>query len=431
MILKGGESKKTVVENTLSSIYDVIVQDLLDELATVKEVLFYGAISYFLTVRSERIPVAFDQGLIRDIKTILNYYFLMDNPSSSALSRLVLESIQGIVEAHSTSAKLNKDSSIIAISDFLKEIEENILLTRKCHIGLRKLINDIREFVKPEMINDLNKWIIEQQQKLSVKRNSLREKAKSFFREKCFKESFSKHYDILLYGYSELVIKSLCGFRDVIIEKLLNDYLSPQRGITRFHKIDFELEAGKYFRIFVCEGQPKNKTAWGGRIIYHDGYRYALSLAERKFPNIFIIADAIAGTLMTPKNTNPSLPCIDFIMVGANGFNDIEFKHSAGHRTIAATKFAFAEKSPKLVLSTITDKYDGKDENHIYDCGADSCTDHINVSGVNGWPIHLPFASESIRKNIYIYHKTRKLKMLWKLKIPKYHFTTLVRTMCR
>jgi len=75
MILKGGESKKTVVENTLSSIYDVIVQDLLDELATVKEVLFYGAISYFLTVRSERIPVAFDQGLIRDIKTILNYYF--------------------------------------------------------------------------------------------------------------------------------------------------------------------------------------------------------------------------------------------------------------------------------------------------------------------------------------------------------------------
>lgn len=394
--------KETVIENTLSSIYEVIVQDLLDELATVKEVLFYGDISYFLTVRSERIAVAFDQQLIRDIKTILNYYFLMDNPSSSALCRLVLESIQGFIEAHSRGTKLNKDSSAIAISDFLNEIEENILFSRKCHVGLRKLVNEIGEFVKPEKIDNLYKWIIDHQQELKVKRNSVREKAEAFFGEECIKESSSKHYDILLYGYSELVVKSLCGFRDVIVKKLLNDYVSKQRGIPIFHKVDFELEAGKYFRIFVCEGQPKNKTAWGGRIIYHDGYSYALSLAQRKFPNICIIADAIAGTLMAPKNTNPSFPCIDFIMVGANGFNDIEFKHSAGHRTIAATKFAFAEKSPKLVLSTITDKYDDKDENHIYDCGTDSCTDHVNVTVVDGWPFHLPFVSEPIRKNIYV-----------------------------
>lgn len=412
---------ENLIKDTLHSIYETIVQDLTDELATVKEILFYEGISYFLTVRDEVIAVEFDQQLIRDIKTILNFYVLIDNPSSSALCRLVVESILGIIEANSSETHLQIDSSVIAISDFLKEIEREILHSRQCHTGLRKLVNKIGQFVNPDHINQLKKWITNYQRNLTKKRKSVRENAEAFFREKCFQESSpKKYYDILLYGYSELVIKSLCGFRDVIIKKLLKDYLSTQGSSKDYHKKIFELEAGEYFRIFVCEGQPKNKTAWGGRIMYHDGYTYALSLAGRKFPNICIIADAIAGTLVAPANTDPDFPCIDFIMVGANGFNDVEFKHSAGHRTIAALKFAFApEKSPKLVLSLLTDKYDVN--HHYVDCETPSRKDNVNVAMVDGWPVHLPFAREPIRKNIYV-SQDQKIKETLATQAPKISF---------
>lgn len=397
--------KENVIDNTLNSIYEVIVQDLIDELATVKEVLFYAGITYILSVRKEVIAVEFDQQLIRDIKTILNYYFLMDNPSSSALCRLVIESIQGIIEANSTGTRLNEDSLIIAISDFIKEIEKEILGSRKCHTGLRELVNSIDGYVNPQKINFLKDWINNYQLDLNAKRNGVRKNAKMFFinymQNNESKFQSDQKIDILLYGYSELVIKSLCGFRDVIINKLLQKYQSNNNEHRNFHQIDFEKEAGNSFRIFVCEGQPKNKTAWGGRIIYHDGYRYALSLAERNFNNICLISDAVAGTLISPQNKNPNFPAIDFIMMGANGFNDKEFKHSAGHRIIAASKFAFSNcnDAPKLLLALLTSKFDN---DAMHECTEPFIPDTFNISLVDGWPFHLSYAGEPTRNNIFM-----------------------------
>ena len=329
--------KENIIDNTLNSIYEVIVQDLIDELTTVKEVLFYAGITYILSIKKEVISVEFDQQLVRDIKTILNYYFLMDNPSSSALCRLVIESIQGIIKAHTIDDSLNKEQTITAISDFINEIDKEILGSRKCHTGLKKLVNSISEYAHNNKIQNLLSWINQYQLDLNMQRNNVRKNAKSFFSsylEKIDENNQPQKIDILLYGYSELVIKTLCGFRDVLVYKLIQNYISNDNDKINFHKIDFEKEASNLFRIFVCEGQPKNKTVWGGRIIYHDGYRYAVSLAERNFQHICIIIDVVAGTLISPQSKNPKFPCIDFIMVGANGFNDKEFKHSAGHRIL-------------------------------------------------------------------------------------------------
>ena len=127
-------------------------------------------------------------------------------------------------------------------------------------------------------------------------------------------------FNILLYGYSELVMKTLCGFRDVILEDLLfkhcqkidnefkqqndNNKQSSSAQYPLFHKINFERKASDYFRIFCCEGQPKNHTAWEGRLLYHDGTRYALSLIERGFHGVHVIPDAVAPSLIASNRSD-------------------------------------------------------------------------------------------------------------------------------
>jgi len=76
------EQKRKAMDRTLNSIYDLIVQDLAAELDTVKDVLFDVNISYFLRITKIVHKVEFDQQLLRDIRSVFNYYFLLDNPSA-------------------------------------------------------------------------------------------------------------------------------------------------------------------------------------------------------------------------------------------------------------------------------------------------------------------------------------------------------------
>ncbi len=207
-----------------------------------------------------------------------------------------------------------------------------------------------------------------------------------------------KKIDILLYGYSELVVKTLSGFRDAVLKKMLKDILV--KDIEFFiHKIDLEKTASDIFRIFICEGQPKNRLDWGNKSVYHDGTNYALKLHEFGFTNIHLIPDATAATLLDSKNTNLN---IDFILMGANkyeqntrkqneapfinpmngvimGNNDIQkndildvksFTHSAGHAMITAlmqqlksSRGSEQKNNIKLVFAVTTDKEVPRDNN--------------------------------------------------------------------
>ncbi len=399
--IKEWDQDERVLNSTLDSIYDSIVQDLEEELATVKEILIKGGQSYILSIRKEIVKVRFDKSFKRDIKTVLNYYYLFDNPSSSALCRLVIESIRGIRDAHNGNIR----ESISTISDFLNEIKKKILDTRTCHTGLSDLVKSVEEHVKKQGVEGLDKKLAKDEKKLNNERNGVRENAREFFdifqKKNPKKLAQNNKVNILLYGYSELVIKSLCGFRDAIIQKKLKDKLNDN---IKAHKLNLEHEANNNFRIFICEGQPKNKTTWGGKYLYHDGFRYAISLAERNFEYIYMIADATAGSLIARAN-NSSFPPIDFIMVGANGFTEKEFKHSAGHSTIAALKFLPNNKKdyPKLILSIINSKHneseDKKEDNNKNDLNN---ADDRETVPIDGWTFKTPFNGEPTRNNIFV-----------------------------
>lgn len=495
------EYKLRTMERTLNSIYDLIVQDLSAELDTVKDVLFSSNISYFLRITKKVHKVEFDRQLLRDINSVFNYYFLLDNPSSSSLYTLMLQSIQEIIGSYSLNVSENKHeieiSAIKAVKSFLDEIDERVLGSRKCHTGLRNFVEEIREILKAEKIDELRSMIGFKSWLLELKRTGVRFSAYRYFHKKLeedfwqdvpyppsheFSESKNtggkdkpvRYFNIILYGYSELVIKSLTGFRDAIITRLIKKYNNDINEIEEykqgaypwqdklsdtneepeirkvyddifhkgdknknnnilthknckykrlplFHKIEFEKKASEYFRIFVCEGQPKNRTTWGGRTIYHDGTRYAISLVQHGFTNVFVIPDAAVTTLMDPYGKQrEDFPKINFVMVGANGYDDEEFLHSAGHATVATVTNYAREMSctgdskttrksdlPALILAIITDKYRQKDSkpkqngnSEMESKSPDKENDSLIVT--DGWKFHGAFAGEPIRTHIFI-----------------------------
>lgn len=420
---------KRMLKATFRDIYDFIIQDLNDEINSVKNVLFAGNASYFLKVKPKVHKVEFDTNFLREIIPVFNYYHLLDNPSSSALFNLVLESVGEIVNSHITTYEDNEviESTIKeSLLSFIKEINEHILVNRKCHTGLRNLIKEIGQEIDRSSVKCFKKWITNRKKELNEKRTSLRHSAYRYF-SKYIQES--KHeikmkrdkqrpkFNVLLYGYSELVMKTLCGFRDAILERLLfehygerkkeNQFSSP--GYSPFHKINFEKEASDYFQVFCCEGQPKNHTAWEGRLLYHDGTRYALSLIERGFRRVHVIPDAVAPSLIASNNSDDNFPHIEFILVGANGFDERMFRHSAGHlMVVAASHFAkvirddkknsMSSRLPVLILSVMTDKYD---DEQVSSQTSSKGSKTAEIIEKGGWLFRSPFAGEAIRDNAF------------------------------
>lgn len=204
-------------------------------------------------------------------------------------------------------------------------------------------------------------------------------------------EIIKERVNILLYGYSELVIKTLCGFRDAVIKKIIDDLSNSEikkahkstEWNFQLHKSDIEKTASNFFRIFVCEGQPKNRLGWAGKVIFHDGTSYALKLQEYGFTNIFLIPDATAATLLTKNNKNFD---IHLVLLGANSYNKEgdkikSFTHSTGHAMVAnltkklkddidsdkPKEGVTDEKQktmPKLIFTVTTDK-EGETETHL------------------------------------------------------------------
>lgn len=621
--------------DTLNIIYDQIVQDINAELESVKNVLISAGITYFLSIKKKVHKVEFDKRMRNDYKNVFKQYDLLDNPSSSALSKLVLQSIDGIIDSKEDDMST---ASLPTVSSFLDEVEERILLSRKCHSGLRNLVDEIRDKVKEGDIKVLKSfikyriWVMEQKSK------AVRFSAYRYFREALAKLSpdmkakdaeillegmmkEGKKFNILLYGYSELAIKCLCGFRDAIITQLENDYnkdnnihyekvefdCDPLFGpdekkeipdgkdaksklekeiqlisqileilkagtpvelrrdhifvifeknienseirkvfeiilskdklkniakeitcaeetrkiseldkrcikkilekvldnneaqkafnnylveqniseilikirhekIIQFvfeqienekdavkknklknkydrlllihHEKEWEERAADYFRIFVCEGQPKNRTSWGGRIYYHDGAQYALRISSSGFTNIFIIPDATAASLIVPYNQCSGFPKIDYVLVGANGYDNIIFRHSAGHATVSSiTSFSRVVKNsnykeylygsdlngtksdpPVLILTLTTDKYDpphgenpgAQNKKDGYDKKTTDKKDNAPII-TDGWLFQGPFAGEDKRTHVFISQDTDLRKKLESKKIRFYN----------
>ncbi len=369
-----------LAEKKLKSIVNLIIRELRTELYSLINVLVRNNITYYLDIVPKYSEVPLDAQLLADLREIIINYDIMNAPSASKLLNMILIIIANILGFHlrknqepinlyETNYNIDSKKQIEKIKEFLKTLKQDILEARPCHLGLKKLITEIEEQVhKPK--EELLFFINEKFQDHHKRREQIRENAKKFFSEEILDKETNnnkenKNYNILLYGYSELVTKVICGFRDALIEKCIEFKCTNKNTKSQFYNSEFEANISKRFNIFICDGQPKTQTSESSNYIYHDAIQYALYLSKRNFKNIIIIPDIISATILNCYK-------IDFLIVGANGIESKFFRHSGGHlgivklATIAKQEEQEKqkEKKPRIILVTTTQKIE-LDKNQV------------------------------------------------------------------
>lgn len=373
------------IRRMLESLYRLVLEDMNSELESVKDVLVMGEGVYYVHVRDIHVDVAIDSQLERDYQIVANYYDLLENPSSSAIVAMLLQTLGHLTDQHRTPS-----GSWLATHDasrkLIDEIKKSVLPSRSCHGSLARVVRIVDEHLEqwkssasgeaglPEFTN-LIKGLREQKGRVG---RDIRYQACGFARATItdrpwpkwkFKSGLGKPdgrvfagdgvpepITLLLYGYSELVMKAVCGFRDAIAARICERISEEATNRhVKFHQPDIEALASRSFRIYVCEGQPKNRTGWAGRILYHDGIRYAQALHTRKFDNVYVIPDAIAATLMVPAVDSGGNHQVHYVLIGANGFDNGRFVHSAGHGMIVALAAMIPRESSALGDDSVTD----------------------------------------------------------------------------
>ncbi len=295
---------------------------------------------------------------------MVSNYNILRNPSASNLIEMVLMSIANtsgyyLKEEKGPTLVSNIAKGVITseLERFIKQLKQNLLEKRPCHIGLKKLIAEceglIEEFL-PDQLEDFIREVNSLYQDHFQRKSQIRESARKFFRSLNKKiDDPIPGFNILLFGYSNLVIHALCGFRDCLISQHDHrpDDLPKPDDRHNIYSSEFKKEISKKFRIFICEGQPKTQLNLANGILYHDGFSFANELIKMDFTDLILIPDIIAGNVMEDFQ-------IDFIMMGANGFNEKYFKHSAGHYSILKLMNQLTgEKPPAVILVVTSDKF--------------------------------------------------------------------------
>ncbi|SHG34994.1 hypothetical protein SAMN02745206_03722 [Desulfacinum infernum DSM 9756] len=481
-----------IVIQNLARLRKMVIDDLLEELNSVKNFLIRGGISYFLDVEERSTRMAIDNQVFREIVLLANNFDMITHPSASGLMEIVLNTVERIVSRHlfrdkdhmhpspsidgnpedaevkcgdttefngrqqdkntkkqgprekchtSESSKFdgaNGDGRHISIycnhkysafrnqyQEFLDELECEVMVNRPCHIGLRKIVKRLKNLLYEDSLDAIQNAIKKEKKRIHKERAEIRKRAHDYFAEYIatkmpFVESSSRKntptnssreqleeyllsclynlikddlsgeskngvdpgnarknklgINVLVYGYSELVIKSLCGFRDYIVRIILNQASKKilENHPIKIHKINFEQLASDFFTIYVCEGQPKTMTAPNDALAYHDGSRYAVALARRGFTRVVLIPDLVTANLLH-RSKHSQIPPIHLVLLGANGLELLQdnkvggdkangyFRHSSGHMAIAALarNLKLIKEniySPRLVLVLTTSK---------------------------------------------------------------------------
>ena len=344
----------TRAEEKLNSIIKIVINDLRSELSSVMNVLAREK-AYYLDIEVLRSEVTFDEQMLADLREIVINYDIMMAPSASKLLDIILVTFANLIgfslSKHQDYRQI-RFSSIVEIKNirpklmnFIEILKRDILSARPCHLGLRNLIESLEKYIeKSKSTDELIRDLSEEYKNHHQARSDIRELSNKFFEEKT--QETKRVYNILLYGYSELVVKALCGLRNALIIREFG-CVDPKD----IYNSTIEKRYSEQIQIFICDGQPKTQTGFMDRLVYHDASQYALFLKERGFSNITIIPDIIAGTIMKCVN-------IDFIMVGANGITDKYFIHSAGHFSLIklAKSMTESDSEPKVILVTTTEK---------------------------------------------------------------------------
>ncbi len=384
------------VEEKIRHIIDIVMDDLRDELASVMYTLTQAGFAFYIDLeKSENQGV--DEQTLDDLLGLVMNYDILIAPSASKLLEMILHTIANIAgynlrpgaeEADRFRQVSDPKKTAGEIRSFLAMIRSDILSQRRCHYGIRSLVESCEQSkaLKAAKLAELVAEVNSQFQLQHDHRNWIRANAAKLVKKHlgpAVKDE-SVVVNILLFGYSELVIKAICGFRDGLMKA--RGYTADR--IKRVYGSDDEKEFSRRFRIFVCDGQSKTQTAPRDRLIYHDGLSYAKALKKRNFTNLILMPDIVAGNVIENQD-------IDFVLVGANGFDESCFKHSAGHGSIIKLAREHRQShhqdqqdqpgKPQVVLVVSSDKWGPASTTGAERPTRDEAADESTVEGFPFW----------------------------------------------
>jgi hypothetical protein len=409
------EYNPEMIKRNLDHLQKNVLKDIRKELDSIKTVLIRGEITCYLDVTSESIGMVIDDQVLPEIIRLADDLDMIVHPSATRLILLLLDTVRHIIDRYFSppdkgdrckpddcNSDTCKNSPICQmpklvkkeVKEFITEIQEQVLKKRKCHLGLQRIVERLDDATSKN-VSDVKRVVDFWRNEIEEERRKIRLYAYTYFKEqvdideKCKDEwkfiedriktaiqqvistekpdedkdgDKDRYVTILLYGYSELVIKALSGFRDAVIQKVitsLHDQFVNAKNendehklkfINNLHKINMEEIASHVFRIFVCEGQPKTITAQNDTLQHHDGTRFSIALGRKGFKNVIIIPDLVAGRLLSGASLNSKEKSnrkshIDFVLLGVNGLKlytdahtDNIFLHSSGHISLAKLK---------------------------------------------------------------------------------------------
>lgn len=344
------------VNRKIDGIIRYVLDELRDELDSVKHTLTSGGVSYYLDIEKTEAD-DLDPVTLKHLMTMVMNYDVLVWPSASRLLSIVLENLAEIAGYRlQRGQKPQRVGAILALEDveanlrrFEKTLGEDIRSQRTHHLGVRALLDDCREFHEqsPFPLEEFVDFLNQKFQRHRDHRSKIRKASYGLAATMPAVET-GQRTNVLLYGYSELVMKALCGLRD---HRLKTPNLKPRD----LYNSSAELDMSQQFRVFICEGQHKTHTAVQDRLMYHDGISYAFALRDRNFTNLVVIPDMAIGATM---RRHP----VDFLLVGANGFCDDVFYHASGHGSVilllrGIEQAKLVEKVPRIILVVTSDKY--------------------------------------------------------------------------
>lgn len=292
-------------------IRDMIEDEVRAELYTVKDILIRGGISYFLDVKTEFGPGVPDEYRI-DIEQIIGNIQLERKPSASDIITTIIDTILHILDLP------DKRQAYSVIKTYQSEVIQNIVKNRPCHILVKKVNNFIEDGIKEDEQNlsdsQVDSKILNIKNKIHGFKESRRESLDTLLR--WTRAVLGDYTSILLFGYSNLVIKALESAASEIKEKT---------------------------KIYICECRGKDQYNDMNELIYCDGIEYASQLKKIGYKEIYLVPDILVGNLIARG-------LISKVIFGANGV-DIKtgkFGHTAGHLTIA--DIAHLYKIPVYVI---------------------------------------------------------------------------------
>jgi len=352
---------KLILEK-LNAIIRLVTEDLRDELRAVINVITRAGISYYLDIIPENALQIFESRMLNDIHELVINFDIMMAPSASRLMEIILVTFANIMgyslikhanpQEFRDVQKKNANDISKKITNLLNTVEERILSSRPCHLGLRRLIEELKEYseeiVDDESLRSVKDKVNGLYQQHHEARHAIRDHSKTLFNKIISEHDHQKQISVILYGYSELATKAICGLRDYLIGKY-HSQIDPKD----IRNGPIESSISNMINIFICEGQPKTQTSYNDRLTYHDGSQYSLYLKERGFTNISIIPDIIAGTIIAKGE-------IDYIFLGTNGIRNDYFMHSAGHEAIVELarghRIVNRSRNPLIILVTTKEK---------------------------------------------------------------------------